>query len=91
MRPTGFTISPPTELMLFILRKLKRGATNVELVESDCGGDARKWLQALNWFLRRADLLIENHINLSLLYKYRDSIPTWARLMAERISRGFRV
>ena len=79
------------ELLLFVLKKLKSGASNTDMVRGDFGGDARKWSQAMSWFLNRADAMIQNHTSLNMIQRYRNLLPLWAEKISERISKGFHI
>ena len=69
------------------MEKLKSGTSNTDMVRGDFGGNARKWSQAMSWFLNRADAMIQNHTSLNMIQRYGNLLPLWAEKISERISK----
>jgi len=79
------------EILLFVLKKLKSGATYDDLCSGWFGGDGRRWSLAVNWFIRLADERFQAHINFRLLERYQNQFDYFASMIKERIKRGFNV
>jgi len=77
------------EIMIFVLKKMKLGASNTDLVDGDFGGDARKWSILLSWFFERADPIIQNKVGFAVLERFQDQFHLFASKISSRIRKGF--
>jgi len=87
----NYYIFGPDEILIFVLIKVKSGHTNIDIVDEYFGGDHRKWSIMFHWFLEYSAPYIQSVLEFPLLEKFRPLFESFAKNIAERVSKGFYV